>query len=141
MGDLIERLRAGHGRDRELDFLVWAKFNGLTEISFPTEGHPMTPGRGGRVEARDADGEWHLYAFVETPGRADRNFTPYGNYNRYPGYTASLDTAMTLPAVARDPKTALAVAYAELQLGATVEDLPRAIVAWALEQEMEKADG
>lgn len=62
--ELAERVEAAMGPDRELDFYIWAALNGVTEITDPAEG-------------RDANGEWHLYGFVDP-------------------YTASLDAAMTL---------------------------------------------
>ena len=92
---LAEQCEKAAGPDRELDFYIWAALNGVTEITNPAEGHPMTPGRGGRVEGRDANGEWHLYGFVD-PGEANRNWSPYGGEDRYPNYTRSLDAAMTL---------------------------------------------
>ncbi len=55
----------------------------------------MTPGRGGRVEGRGPDGAWHLYGWVD-PGQVARNWTPYGGEDRYPPFTASLDSAMSL---------------------------------------------
>lgn len=92
---LADRCEAATGPDRELDFYIWAALNGVTEITNPAEGHPMTPGRGGRVEGRDASGELRLYGFVD-PGKTSRNWSPYGGDDRYPAYTASLDAAMSL---------------------------------------------
>lgn len=92
---LAERVEAAMGPDRELDFYIWAAIEGVTNITEPSEGHPMTPGRGGRVEGIGPDGLIHLYGFVD-PGQLQRNWMPYGGEDRYPTFTASLDAAMTL---------------------------------------------
>ena len=92
---LADRVEALTGPDREVDFLIWAATSGVAEISWPTEGHPMTPGKGGRVEGYGPDGEWNLYGFID-PQSSERNWQPYGGEDRYPRFTRSLDAAMTL---------------------------------------------
>lgn len=96
-GTLAARCENLKGPDRELDFLVWAERNGVTDITWPTEGHPMTPGKGGRVEAKDAAGDWHLYAYIDLEG--DRNFQPYGGADRYSPVTGDATAAMSLKPV------------------------------------------
>jgi hypothetical protein len=89
--DLAERCEQATGPDRELDMLIDCALKGI-EVVYPTEGHPMTPGRGGRIEAK---GTFELLGWID-PGKVNRNFSPYGGRDRYPAYTASLDAAMTL---------------------------------------------
>lgn len=93
--DLAPKIAALKAPDRELDMLVWAQLNNYTDITFPTEGHPMTPGRGGRIEAIDPEGMHRLLGFID-PGEKDRNFQPYGGDGAYPHITGSLDAARAL---------------------------------------------
>jgi hypothetical protein len=91
MKELAERCEQATGPDRELDMLIDCALKGVIPI-YPTEGHPMTPGRGGRIEAA---GTFELLGWID-PGEVQRNFSPYGGEDRYPRYTASLDAAMSL---------------------------------------------
>jgi hypothetical protein len=89
--ELAERCEQAAGPDRELDMLIDCALKGI-KIIYPTEGHPMTPGRGGRIEAA---GTFELLGWID-PGEINRNFSPFGGEDRYPPVTASLDAAMTL---------------------------------------------
>lgn len=92
---LAVRCESAEGPDRELDCLIWCALNGVTNITYPTEGHPMTPGRSGRVEATNPDGGFVLLGWID-PGEVQRNWRSYGSDNAYPHVTGSLDAAMSL---------------------------------------------
>lgn len=87
--ELAERVERATGPDAELDMLIDCALKDIVPV-YPTEGHPMTPGRGGRIEAA---GTFKLLGWID-PGEVNRNFSPYGK--PYPPVTASLDAAMTL---------------------------------------------
>lgn len=91
--DLASRVQALAGPDRELDMLVWAALNGVTEITYPDK--PQEFSKSGRIEGRDVDGKWILLGWIE-PGKVQRNFTAYGGDPAYPFVTASIDAAMSL---------------------------------------------
>jgi hypothetical protein len=85
--ELAERVEKATGPDAEMDMLIWAALNGVTEIR-DTESK--------RVEGRDiTDGQWLLLGWID-PGKHSRNFSPYGGDKAYPNVTASLDAAITL---------------------------------------------
>lgn len=87
--ELAERCENAAGPDAELDMLIDCALKGVGVV-YPTEGHPMTPGRGGRIESA---GDYRLLGWID-PGEHQRNFSPYGE--PYSPVTASLDAAMTL---------------------------------------------
>jgi hypothetical protein len=90
---LAERCEAAEAPDGELDMLIWAALNGVTNITYPSEAQQFS--KSGRVEGIDAEGQHQLLGWID-PGREARNWSPYGGEDAYPKVTASLDAALSL---------------------------------------------